>query len=120
MPTPTEALADLLTVLDAVPGVGAFRGDQLGTLRTPATVVGMPTVRWETYCATPTLATFRVAIVVSLDEFAMDRLLALLPAVQLAIEATGATVVEAVPVPFDSPLGAAGMASFELITEYPL
>lgn len=119
--TLTEALDALIVAAQAVEGVHVVRGDQTGTMRTPAVVVGLPNTRWEAYCAEPTSATFRVSIVVALDEYAMGRLLRLLPLVHDAIEEnTRATVTEAIAVPFDSPLGAVGLASYELTTEFPL
>lgn len=116
-----EATDALIVACQAIDGVMVLRGDQVGTMRTPAVVVSLPVVRWEAFCVGPTSAQFRVAVVVALDEYAMGRLWDLLPVVHEAIEdGTRATVTEAVPIPFDSPLGAAGLASYELITEFPL
>lgn len=120
MATLMEATQTLMAAAATVTGVSVHRGDRTGTMRTPAVVVSLPTVTWSAYCPDPTEAEFRVSLVVALDEYAMDRLMELLPLLHEALEGTGATVTQALAVPFDSPLGSAGLASYELVTTFPL
>lgn len=117
--TLTAALDDILAAARTVTGVSVYQADRTGTMRTPAVVVSLPIVRWQAFHMGPTSAEFRVMVVVSLDEYAMGRLMELVPVVREAItDNTPAGVVEATPVPFDA--AAASLAAFELVTEYPL
>ena len=120
MTTIPEALDALLDAARTVAGVNVYQGDGTGTLRTPAVVVSLPVVRWERYCPDPTSGRFTVTIAVGMNEYAMGRLLELLPLVHAAVEDTGATVNEATPVPFNSPIASSGLVGYQLDTEFPL
>lgn len=64
----------------------------------PAALIGPPSLKWETYCGSPTSATYLVYAVVTADDRSITRLAELLPKVVDAINAvTQAQVVRAQP-----------------------
>lgn len=121
MTTVVEALEELRVATNKIPKLRAYRGDQLGSIQLPAVVIGLPSLTWEAYCEDPTDARFPVAILVPLDNKAMDQLMAFAVPVVKAIETTGATVdPEAGLTPFSQELGNnVTAAGYELFVDYP-
>jgi len=99
--TATEALAALREALEPLIGAGIRLHPYGVPPEPPASIVGPPTLTWETYSSDPTEARFVVYLVAAFDDRAVDRLLELLPLVFAAVEGVpGATVDQAHPTTF--------------------
>lgn len=88
----TAARADLAEALGTVEGLRVHT-DPGKTADPPCVFVSLPDLRWTAFCATPTHATFDVAVVVALDDRAVIRLQELVIVVSAAIDAVPAAVV---------------------------
>jgi hypothetical protein len=100
----------------SVEGVGHYTATN--GAEPPAVIVGAPTLAFEAYNPAPTSATFPVFALVQRDEFAMDRLLDLGPAVVAAIvdNLPDAVVPRAQPAEF----GERGQPCYEITVEVSL
>ena len=87
----------LRTALRGVKGLRVF--DDPGAVNSPpGAVVGPPVLRWESYDAMPSSATFTVYLIAKAEARAMDRLFEYLPLVAAAVDTvTDAVVTTAQP-----------------------
>lgn len=90
--------AELLNeVLGTIPGLTVHTDPQAAVVP-PALIVGSPTLRWVSYSAEPSEATFPVHLIESMDAETMTRFWDLLPQVAEVIDAdSDLTVIDAVP-----------------------
>ena len=89
-----EARDALSAALSAVPGLRVYT-DPGKTIQPPAAVVSLPDLQFEGYCVEPTGATFDIAVVVKLDERAIERLQELVLQVTEALSEVPKAVVRA-------------------------
>lgn len=94
--------------------------DPGATVTPPAVVIGLPVLVSDSGCVGPRLARFKVAVIVSADERAAERLWDLVPLVEAAIW----TVQDAVTAPEQTPgvftNGGLALPSYELSVEVGL
>lgn len=117
-----EAAADALkAAINTVDGLRGYRGDGLGKVQLPAGVVGLPALTMASYCQTPTSGRFPVALLVSLDDRAMGKLMRLISPVIAALEEAGGSVDNSAGIePFSLDIGE-GMtaAGYEITVNFP-
>lgn len=118
MSTVGEAASALLGALRGIEGLRASLSFG-GSVSPPEAVVGPPGLVWEGYCDGPSSASFRVSLVVTNDDHAMERLWDLMPAVAAAVDSIpDAVLLRADPGTFTS--GGSDMPAYDLTIEVSL
>lgn len=99
-----DAFASLVATLGQVGGVRVLVDVGQPVASPPALVIPPPALTFDAYHPAPTEATFKVALVVTADERAVDRLLTLLPQVAAAVhDSDDAALIAAEPGSWGSP-----------------
>lgn len=99
-----DAFTSLTATLQTVPDVQVLVDVGQTVLNPPSLVLPPPTLAYDVYGPQPTEATFKVALVVRADDRAVDKLLALLPAVAQAVhDSDDAALTAAEPGSWGSP-----------------
>ena len=90
----SDARAALSDALSVVPGLRVYT-DPGKSIQPPAAVVSLPDLQFEGYCVEPTGATFDIAVVVKLDDRAIERLAELVLQVTEALSEVPKAAVQA-------------------------
>jgi hypothetical protein len=116
-----KAVAEMMeAALGGITDVPTHR-DPGANITPPATVLGVPALRWEALDVSPTSARFIVYAIVDPDERAPERLWDLVELVSAAIdENTDGVVISAEPAGYVSGSGATPLPCYEITVEVPL
>lgn len=114
-----SAVADIAEALYAalagVQGVRVYR-DPAAPIDPPASVLAAPSLSWDGPCHEPSTASFRVYVIVAMDDRALDRLWDLVPQVAEAVDTVPeAVVTRATPGVYTS--GGVDLPSYDLTVE---
>lgn len=113
-----DMVDQLIEALKTVDGLRVYQ--EVGASESPPmAVLGPPSLTWEVYDTEPTSATFQVAVVVAMNERALERLWEFAPLVAAAVDTVpNAAVIRADPGAFES--GGAKLPAYNITVECSL